>query len=289
MSWLSKAVDSVSDAVKRTVSNPAKLVSDISTFGTTAILRTLPKSIGGGQSGVFSKGSEVFGGTAIGVGVGFVTGGPAGAVVGGASGFGGGISGVVHGSSGTSIATTSAKYAAITGSVAGAAKGVILARGGQAATAFTGPNAAGIVGKGSNLIYGNIASKALVNPAAAPADGFIGPVAPAASGTSWFGSLGKGLETLAPLALLNVLQGNKNLPGTSGGTTGVTLNSVGPGTPTTGPAQSPTQYPGVPAGIQTVGPGGAGVAVAPAATNWLLYGALAAGAAFLYLKKKKRG
>lgn len=274
----------VGDAVKRAVSNPAKLVADISTFGTTAVLRALPTAIGGGQSGIFSKGSEVFGGTAIGLATGFATGGPAGAIVGTASGFGRSVAGVLHNDSGSAIAGGSAKYAAITGSIAGAAKGVLLARAGTQATAFTGSTASGLVGKGANVLYADLASKALTPAATTGA---------AATSSSGFGAL----SSLAPLALLKVLQGNTLLPGTSAGSTGVTLNSPGPGAPTSTPSYGPNLYPGVPSGLQTVGPGingggyggGGGVATAPAAaagTNWLLYAAIAL-AAFLILQKKK--
>lgn len=244
----------VGDTFKRAFANPTKLVSDISTFGATAILRTLPKAIGGGQSGIFSKGSEVFGSTAIGVGTGFVTGGIPGAFVGGATGFGAGVSGAVHGSSGKKIAATSAEFSAITGSVTGA---------------ITKTGAAGLI---RTALSGSPTLAAGASPT----------VASSAGGFSF--------SSLLPAAFLSTLlkQGQTLLPGTSGGSTGVTLNSTGPGTPTSSPSFGPSNYPGVPAGLQTVAPssgGGAAVATAPATTNWLLYGLIAV-AAFLILRKK---
>lgn len=110
-------------SLKRVFSNPVKSVSDIGTLGFTAAFRTLPKKLGGGQSGFFSKTSEVIGSTAIGVGIGATTGGFPGAIVGGAAGFGRGISGVVNSESGKNIAGGAAKWSAITGSFAGAVRG----------------------------------------------------------------------------------------------------------------------------------------------------------------------
>lgn len=97
--------------------NPARALTAIGTFGTSEVVRAA------GAKKAAQSIEAVYGGTATGIGVGFLSGGPAGAVVGGASGFGRGVAGALHGDEGQDIVGGAAKYAAITGGVAGAIKG----------------------------------------------------------------------------------------------------------------------------------------------------------------------
>lgn len=107
-------------SLKRIFSNPAKSLGDVASFGISFVGReVVPKSLGGGQSGFFSKTSETLGATLEGTAIGFATGGTAGAVVGGATGFGRGVAGVLNKDSGSKIAGGAAKWSAITGATTG--------------------------------------------------------------------------------------------------------------------------------------------------------------------------
>lgn len=238
----------IGDAVKRTFANPSKLVADVSTFGTTAVLRALPKSFGGGQSGIFSKSSEVIGSTTIGVGVGYATGGFPGAVVGGASGFGRGVSGVVNNESGKNIAGGAAKWSAITGSFTGAIRGT---------------GAAGFVR--NQIITGAAKVPAIPKITVPSVAGFS---TAALSASTLLASLRPGTSSV-----------NVSPPGNPNAGTGThSPQTVNVDNPSATPSAAPSAA--APSSIAVI-PVGSGTAPFP---WWIL--AVAAGALYLYFKKK---
>lgn len=97
--------------------DPARALTAIGTFGTSEVVRAA------GAKKAAKSIEAVYGGTATGIGVGFLTGGPSGAIVGGASGFGRGVAGALNGDEGSDTVGGAAKYAAITGGITGAIKG----------------------------------------------------------------------------------------------------------------------------------------------------------------------
>lgn len=245
MSWLS-----------RVFSNPVKTLGDITSFGFTAFGReVLPKSFGGGQSGFFSKSSEVVGATTIGVGVGFASGGVPGAFVGGASGFGRGVSGVVHGESGKNIAGGAAKWAAITGGVTGIARG---ATGATMGEKFMSGGAGGIVR--SAVVQGAAKVPKLPGITAPKLAGFSTSVAAASQLISSLRPISPGTSstTVAPPSTPNIDLAPAN-------------PSINVGNPTDTPSAAP---------VIVAAPG------AEAKTPWLLI--IAAAAVVFYVWKRKR-
>lgn len=244
---------------KRVFANPAKTVSDIATGGLTLALRSLPKKMGGGESGIFAKSSEVVGATTIGAGTGaatgFIMGGPggaiAGAVVGGASGFGRGVSGVVHNESGRNIAAGSSKWGAITGGAVGTAAGV-----------SSGSGAAGFVKTA-------IVKGATTTPKAALTKAGGGKLLGWAGATTAASSL---ISALKPIAgdYLNVAPPANPSQATSTPMAGETVS------PNYTPSSSPTVL---------ALPTEAGVQAPERGFPWI-YLAIAALAAFVLLKKK---
>lgn len=251
---LGKALDPTGNNFLGLGKTAGRIVSGVFTGGQSELFRTDPFSAN--RNSVFAKVAHGVGGAEIGAAAGFVTGGPAGAFV-------GGVNGGIQAGLGTQNVTK----------LGGAA---VLGAEGLAAGAVT-------------KIVSSLSTSGLF-AAKVP---FIGPVAAPAAASPWsFGGLEKGLETLLPVAFLSNLtkQGIALLPGTGGGSTGVTLNSPGPGSGVSVPSNGPSGYPGVPSGLQTLSQAGIGDAAggaAPASTNWLLIGVFALAA--LLLLKKKRG
>jgi hypothetical protein len=257
--FLNKAVNPTSKNFLGLGGTASRAVGAVVSGGVSELYK--PDPYGVGRNTAFSKGlgGGVTGST-VGAGTGFLVGGPWGAVAGGVLG---GVGGTVAGLKGASN-----NYTRV-----GIAKNVGIGVGG------------GLLGGAGAAIAGS------TSVASVPA---VTGTTSTTTSTGFFSGFGKGFESLLPLALVSNLakQGVAQLPALPGGSTGVTLNSAGPGTPTTAPSYGPNLYPGVPQGLQTVGPTygtAAPAAAAPAKTNWWIWVVVAAAVAYLYLQKKKHG
>lgn len=201
------------------------------------------------------------------------------------------------------------------GAVAGFVTGVTLA-----ATKTTDPTtikggvinvgAGGVVGKVASLAYGTKVVPPTTSTSLLTGSGnttlttSTAGVKAVSAGTSLLSKASAVLTTTAAATTLatniasTVKQLDARLPGTSGGSTGVTLNSPGPGSTTVnaGPSSGPNPVVPIPSGLQTISPDSGGQAQGtavdagsapgtPKGPNYLLWGGLAVVAWYLYKKK----